>query len=61
MPTQSRALISSPSAPAEVYQVGSSVPGNATVTRIAKHYVVLNYNGTLEKLALPIQTLTSGE
>lgn len=61
MPAQSRALIASPSAPAEVYQVGNSVPGNASVTRIAKHYVVLDYNGTLEKLALPIQTLTTGE
>jgi type II secretory pathway component PulC len=60
-PNQSRALVSSSSGPAKVYQVGSALPGNATITRIAKEYVVLNYNGSLEKLALPIHILTSNE
>ena len=60
-PHQSRALVSSSSGPAKVYQVGSALPGNATITRIAKDYVVLNNNGALEKLALPIHILTSGE
>jgi hypothetical protein len=38
--------------------VGDALPGNATITRIGKHDVVLEDNGTLEKLALPIETIT---
>ena len=57
-PAQSYALITAPSQPTKVYKVGDTLPGNATVTRIAKHYVVLDDNGTLEKLALPIETIT---
>jgi general secretion pathway protein C len=56
-PKQSRALIAAPNMPAKVYQVGDTLPGNATIERIAKEYVVINDNGTLEKLALPIKTL----
>lgn len=61
MPKQSRALIAAPSVPAKVYQVGDTLPGNATITRIAKEYVVIDDNGTLEKLALPINTLQGKE
>ncbi len=57
-PAQSYALITAPSQPTKVYKVGDTLPGNATVTRIAKQYVVVNDNGTLEKLALPIETIT---
>lgn len=57
-PAQSYALITTPSQPAKVYKVGDTLPGNATVTRIAKHYVVVDDNGTLEKLALPIEIIT---
>lgn len=60
-PKQSRALIAAPHQPAKVYQVGDTLPGNATITRIAKHYVVIDDNGTLEKLALPINTLQNEE
>lgn len=61
-PNLSRALIATPGAPATVYQTGDTLPGNATITRIAKHYVVINHNGALEKCALPIPTLsTHGE
>jgi general secretion pathway protein C len=60
-PTLSHALISSPSAPTKVYAVGDTLPGNATITRITKDYVVINDNGSLEKLALPIKTVTSDE
>ncbi|PIZ04672.1 MAG: hypothetical protein COY58_02660 [Gammaproteobacteria bacterium CG_4_10_14_0_8_um_filter_38_16] len=56
-PAASRALITAPGQPTKVYQVGDTIPGNATITRIAKHYVVLNDNGTLEKLALPVDQL----
>lgn len=57
-PAQSYAMITAPNQSAKVYKVGDTLPGNATVTRIAKHYVVLDDNGTLEKLALPIETIT---
>lgn len=60
-PLRSQALISSPGQPAEVYHVGESLPGNATVTRIDKDYVVLNDNGALQKLALPIQTVANSQ
>ena len=60
-PAQSRALIASPNAPTKVYQVGDALPGNATITRIAKQYVVVDDNGMLEKLVLPIQTVTNSE
>ena len=61
LPSQSRAIITSPGQPTQVYQVGDTLPGNATITRISKHYIVLNDNGTLEKLALPIQTISTDE
>lgn len=60
-PTLSRALITAPGAPTKVYKVGDTLPGNATITRIAKQYVVLNDNGMLEKLALPINMLKNEE
>src|SRR3989338_9014703 len=60
-PAQSRALIASPNAPAKVYRAGDALPGNATITRIAKEYVVVDDNGMLEKLVLPIQTVTNSE
>ncbi|EKD77295.1 MAG: hypothetical protein ACD_42C00396G0010 [uncultured bacterium] len=60
-PKQSRALIAAPNEPAQVYQIGDALPGNATVTDIAKHYVVINDNGSLEKLPLPIQLINNVE
>ena len=59
IPAQSRALITAPNQPTKVYQVGDTLPGNAIITRIAKHYVVLNDNGTLEKLVLPIKMISN--
>lgn len=58
-PGQSRALIASPGQPTKVYQVGDMLPGNATITRVAKHHVVINDNGTLEKLSLPVEQLNN--
>ena len=57
-PQQSYALITAPNQPTKVYRTGDTVSGNATVSRIAKHYVVLDDNGSLEKLTLPIETIT---
>jgi type II secretory pathway component PulC len=57
-PEQSYALITPSGHPTKVYRTGDTLPGNATISRIAKHYVVLNDNGALEKLALPIETIS---
>lgn len=56
-PTQSRALILSPGQPTKVYKVGDFVPGNAKVEKIDPHSIVLNDNGQLQKLRMPIQVL----
>lgn len=58
VPAQSYAMITSPNQTTKVYKIGDALPGNAIVTRIAKHYIIVNDNGTLEKLALPIETIT---
>lgn len=58
-PDESHALIASPGQPTKVYQVGDTLPGNATITRVARHYVVINENGTLQKLALPVDQLSN--
>ena len=55
-PTESRAMITAPNQPTEVYKVGDMIAGGATITRISKHYVVLDDNGTLQKLPLPLET-----
>ena len=58
-PNESQALIASSGQPAEAYHVGDSLPGGATITHISQDNVIINQNGTLEKLALPIQTVSS--
>lgn|SRR3990167_6406926 len=57
-PNASRAVIDAPGHAAKIYQIGNALPGNATMTRIDKYYVVVNDNGTLEKLPLPIETIS---
>ncbi|MCX7120180.1 MAG: hypothetical protein NTZ67_00120 [Gammaproteobacteria bacterium] len=57
-PALSRAVIAGPGHNAKVYGTGDVLPGNATITRIAKHDVVVNDNGTLEKLPLPIEIIS---
>lgn len=60
VPSQSRALIATFSGPTKLYQVGDTVPGNAIITRIEQHSVILNDNSALEKLVLPIKTVGAG-
>lgn len=57
-PDTSRALISSDGGLAKVYQTGDFLPNHVAIIRIAKHYVVINDNDTLEKISLPIESLT---
>ena len=59
VPAESRAMIATPNQPTQVYKVGDIIAGNATITRISKHYVVLNDHGTLQKLPLPMYALTA--
>ena len=56
-PKLSRAIIAAPSAPAKVYRVGDALPGGATVREILKTEIIINNNGNLESLKLPIPTL----
>ncbi|OGT40548.1 MAG: hypothetical protein A3F12_07420 [Gammaproteobacteria bacterium RIFCSPHIGHO2_12_FULL_38_14] len=58
-PDQSRALIAAAGGPVKIYQTGAALPGNAIISKIEQNYIVLNQNGTLEKLLLPIKMLTT--
>ncbi len=54
---QSFAIISSPSIPATVYRVGDAIPGDATLKQIMKDQVIISYQGVLQSLKLPVDTL----
>lgn len=58
-PNESLALITGPGEPTKVYHVGNALPGNATLTSIAKHEVIINDNGQLQKLLLPVNKLNN--
>lgn len=58
-PNESLALITGPGEPTKIYHVGETLPGNATITSIAKHEVIINDDGRLEKLLLPIDKLNN--
>ncbi len=54
----SSVIIQSPTVPAKVYKVGDEIPGDATLEKIQKDRVVLQYQGTLQSLLLPRPKLT---
>lgn len=56
-PARSHALIQSPGQPTKVYQVGDFVPGNAKIEKIEKDFVILDDNGQLQKLRMPVPVL----
>lgn len=56
-PNNSRAIVVSPGNPPQSYKTGDILPGNAKVSRIEKDYIVINDNGALQKVPLPIKTL----
>lgn len=60
-PSFSHAIISAASSPAKVYQVGDMLPGNVKITQINRDSVVLNQNGSLQQLLLPIEKLTADQ
>lgn len=57
---EAKALIAPPGRPSEAYGVGDALPGDATVYQILDDGVILERNGHLEKLTLPIQPLKFG-
>lgn len=54
----SYAIISSTSVPAKVYRVGDTIPGDATLKKILKNEVLINYQGVLQSLKLPEEPLS---
>lgn len=56
-PALSHAMIKTAAQHTKVYRVGDALPNNIIISQITKEYVILNNNGQLEKLPLPIQTV----
>jgi len=55
---QSFAIMSSPDAPAKVYKIGDTLPGDATLEKVFKDEVIINYQGVMQSLKLPIDKLS---
>jgi type II secretory pathway component PulC len=51
------AIISTPSGNTKIYKLGDAVPGGATINKVFKNRIILNDNGRLEVLKLPIPKL----
>lgn len=56
-PRASYAIIQPPGHPAKVYRVGDTMPGGITLKRITNDQVVIEYQGRLQRLLLPVQQL----
>ncbi len=55
----SRVLIASPGLPAKIYTVGDTVPGGLLIRQISRDHVILDHNGRLESLYLPVPNVSS--
>ena len=53
----SLALITAPGQNTKLYHIGANVPGGASIHAIQKNRVILNDNGELERLTMPIPIL----
>lgn len=51
---QSRALIAGPDQITKVYKKGDTVPGGAVIREINREQVILDFNGALQTLNLPV-------
>lgn len=60
-PELSRAIIAVPNTPAKIFKIGDTLPGNASITKITKDFVVIDDNGSLQKLLLPVPKLEMPE
>lgn len=56
-PKNSYALISSPGQPTKIYKIGQTLPGGAIIRQILKDRIIIDENGNLESLLLPIPKL----
>lgn len=59
--TQSRAIISSVGKPAKIYKTNDALMNNVTIQKIEKDFVIVNDNGTAEKIVLPVKSLLANE
>lgn len=50
-------IISSPSTPATIYKMGDQLPGGATLSKILQQQIVINDQGTVQSLSLPVDQL----
>lgn len=55
----SHAIITAPNQPIKVYQVGDTVPGGAVIRQIFRDQVILDDNGRLESLNLPVPKINT--
>lgn len=55
----SRALIAAPNTPVKIYKVGDAVPGGAVIRHIFRDRIILDDNGRLEDLNLPVPKVSS--
>lgn len=53
----SYAIISSPNEPTKIYKIGQTLPGGAILRRILKDQVIIDDDGSLESLRLPLPPL----
>ena len=60
-PEQSRAIISSANKPAKIYKTNDALMNNVTIQKIEKDSVIVNDNGTPEKILLPVKSLLANE
>lgn len=56
-PSTSQALIGNGQQIPKVYHEGDNLPGDIKINHIDEHYVIINNNGSMEKLVLPIKTV----
>ena len=56
-PNQATALIQSNKQTTQLYRVGQTLPGGATITRITTSRVIINNGHHIEELVIPIKTL----
>lgn len=54
----SRVLIEGPNTPTKIYKVGDIVPGGAVIRHIFRDRIILNDNGRLESLKLPVPKIS---
>ena len=60
-PTRSRAIISSTGKSAKIYKTNDALMSGVTIKKIEKDSIIVDDNGTPEKILLPIKSLLANE